>query len=67
MKVSEKIKLIGYKDLKEFSKEINKTPATVINWEKENPVLFNMLMVGAKEIKHLEDLKKLTETEDNNA
>ena len=64
MKVSEKIKLATGKNLKEFAKIINKNSITLINWERENPILFNMLLAGAKTIKHLEDLKKVTEIKD---
>jgi hypothetical protein len=51
MKTSEKAKLAGLKNLTELSKMVGKPCETLRNWDKENPELFDIVLLGAAEKK----------------
>ena len=46
MKPSEKIKLVGFKSLKEFCELTGEAPNTVLNWQTAYPRRFELILKG---------------------
>lgn len=60
MKASEQAKNAGLKNLKEFSGITGLSATTLINWLKNRPKAFKVLLVGAVKIKRDERVKDET-------
>lgn len=47
MKPSDRCKAAGLRSLKELSEITGKTVQTLINWNREKPELFELVLIGA--------------------
>ncbi len=62
MKASEAAKKHGLKNLSEVAKLTGKSLQTLINWQNNNPRLFEIVVLGSKKKKELEDYAKAQKT-----
>ncbi len=61
MKVSDKCKLAGLKNLVELSEMTGRTSGTLIRWANTDPVFFDIVLRGVVSKKNCEALNKINE------
>jgi hypothetical protein len=50
MTPSQQAKAAGLKNLKQVSEMVKKPPATLINWHRDSPELFKIVLAGCKAV-----------------